>query len=54
MNEQQGDSIQNQFTEYLMSAITNSRINYFDKKLKQNKRVLYYGRQRSEIIKIQI
>ena len=38
MKEQQGDSIQNQFTAYLMSAVTNCRINYFDKKLKRKER----------------
>ena len=38
MKEHQGDSIQNQSTAYLMSAITNCRINYFDKKLKRKER----------------
>ena len=38
MREQQNDSVQNQFTAYLVSAITNSRINYFDKKLKRRER----------------
>ena len=38
MKEQQRDSVQNQFTAYLMSAITNCRINYFDKKLKRKER----------------
>lgn len=35
MKEQQQDSVQNQFTAYLVSAITKCRINYFDKRLKQ-------------------
>ena len=38
MREQQNDSVQNQFTAYLVSAITNIRINYFDKRLKRRKR----------------